>query len=463
MPDEPRARIAWFTPLRPVPSGVSLYNEELLDVVGRYWPIDVFVDGYVPAPFQASGSVRIFSAREFERRDKRTAYAIVVYQFGNSPAHAYMYETALRRPGVVVLHDTVLHHLILSMVSRRGGAARYRALLARQYGAAGVRTAEQVLHGRLPHSLFDYPLSEDVIQASAHVIVHSAFSRDHVRSLVPEANVSVVPMGIRLPPRIDQSQAREALALNPDAFIVASITMVNPYKRLDVVLRALSRIRRTVPVYMLIAGSVSPHVPLQRWIRLYGLDGVVETFGFVDDRTARLVAAAADVVTNLRFPTAGETSASLLRIMAAGRPTLVSDVGSFREFPGDVVAKVPVDVLEVETVEALLNAFIIDPDLAERLGSSAREFVARHHTVNEMAAGYLRVLREVSGLDWPKPEAVDVAETLVLDFPGQVAGIDPLSDRVGQAIAEVGLGGDVGLQESVARAMVELGLQPDKM
>ncbi len=318
MPDALARRIAWFTPLRPVQSGISLYNEELLEVVGRYWPIDVFVDGYDPAPFQSFGDLRIFPAREFERRDKRAPYATVVYQFGNSPAHAYMYEVALRRPGVVVLHDTILHHLRLSMVSRRGGAAAYRAAMSRQYGEEGARTAERVLQGRLPHSLFDFPLSEDVIRSSQHVIVHSEFNRDQLSAWTPESNVSVVPMGIRLPLLVDRDQARDALSLSPDSFIVASITMINPYKRLDVVLRALSRIRRNAKVYMLVAGSVSPHVPLQRWIGMYGLEGIVETLGFVDDRTARLVAAASDALVNLRFPTAGETSASLLRIMAAG-------------------------------------------------------------------------------------------------------------------------------------------------
>ncbi len=456
-------RIAWFTPLRPVVSGISLYNEELLEVAARSWPIDVFVDGYTPDPFRETGALRIFPARRFDRMDRREDYAAVVYQFGNSPAHAYMYDMALRRPGIVMLHDTVLHHLRLSMVTRRSGARRYRNAMLREYGDEGVAVADRVLQGRLPGALFDYPLSEEIVRAARHVVVHSEFSRAQVQALVPGTNVSVVPMGIRLPPLVDKRAARTALGLPADAFIVASVTAVNPYKRLDVVLRAISRLRRAVPVYMLVAGSVSSHVPLDRWIALYGLNGVVEQLGFVDDRVARLVAAAANVLVNLRYPTAGETSASLLRLMAAGRPVLVSDTGSFREMPDDAVVKVLVDALEAETVEALLHTLYLDSDLANRTGAGARAWIERTHTLNHMVAAYHMVLSDVAGLELIRPEPVDCTEAVDLVLTAQPATPDPLVERVGAALSELGLGDDEGLQRELAIALAELGLTPDKM
>ena len=36
-----------------------------------------------------------------------------VHHLGNSPAHAFVYRAALAHPGVVVLHDWNLHHLVL--------------------------------------------------------------------------------------------------------------------------------------------------------------------------------------------------------------------------------------------------------------------------------------------------------------------------------------------------------------
>ncbi|HEX7101717.1 MAG TPA: glycosyltransferase [Nitrolancea sp.] len=457
------SRIAWFTPLRPVPSGIANYNEELLGVLGQCWPIDVFVDGYRPESIPSGESLPIFSAREFGRRDARHRYDAVVYQLGNSPAHAYMYDLALHRPGVVVLHDTMLHHLHLSMIGRRGGATRYRQMMGDRYGAPGLQVAEQVLRGRIPISLFEYPLTEDVIERAVHVIVHSEFARTSVLELVPKARVSVVPMGIRLPPVIEQNAAREALDLDPNIFIVASVTLVNPHKRLDVVLRSLSRLRRRRPVQLLVAGNVSPSVPLDRWIALYGLTDVVESLGYVDDRTARLVAAAADTLVNLRYPTAGETSASLLRLMAAARPVLVSDTGSFQELPDNAVAKVPVDAYEAETIEAYLEAFAEDSDLAEQLGQNARQFVEREHSLDRMVIGYTQLFREAMGLDLEEPPPVDCTEHLQLERPFRRHGTNGLIESTATALLELGLAGHAQLSGEVARAIAELGLGPAKM
>jgi glycosyltransferase involved in cell wall biosynthesis len=461
MPDS--HRIAWFTPLRPVASGISQYNEELLGILGRHGPIDVFVDDYQPEPFQPFGNLRIFSARRFKRIDEREPYALVVYQLGNSPAHLYMYDLALRRPGLLVLHDTMLHHLMLATLSRRGGAKRYRTMMGERYGADGLAVAERVLKGRIPESLFDYPLAEELIDRSRHVIVHSEYARAQVLLMQPNASVSVVPMGIRLPPFIDRDEARRRLDLPLDLFIVASITQINPHKRIDVALRSLQRLRRNRAALLLIAGNTSPNVPLSRWIGLYGLTNAVETLGYVDDRTARLIAAAADAIVNLRYPTAGETSASLLRLMAAGRPVLVSDTGSFRELPDDVVAKVPLDLLEEATIEALFDAFVGPSDLAQKLGTSARVFVEREHSLNAMVAGYARVIGEVFGLDLPVPPEVDSSEPLELPTGGQPKPIDPTVETAARAMIELGLAGNDALTHDVAESLAELGLSPAKM
>ena len=58
--------------------------------------------------------------------------------------------------------------------------------------------------------------------------------------------------------------------------------------------------------------------------------------------------AACDVLVNLRYPTMGETSGSVIRALSLGKPLVVSDVGWFRELPDDVVLKVPVDEYEVD-------------------------------------------------------------------------------------------------------------------
>lgn len=458
-----RPRLAWFTPLRPIESGISQYSEDILPVLARAWEIDVYVDGYQPTHLAPSPHLRVRQAREFRRAHRRQPYDAVIYQMGNNPYHAYMYDLALQVPGIVVLHDTVLHHLRVGMLLGGRRAPAYRAEMERRYGPAGREAAMRVLRGQMPSALFQFPLSEDVIDAAKEVIVHSEHSRQQVLGWCPDASVTRVPMGVPVPPEISRERARRLLSLPQDQYIIASVTFINPYKRLDVVMQAVRRLREFLPARLVLAGSVSHMVPLDRLVVMFGIEQAVDRFGYVDDRTARLIVGAADVCVNLRWPTAGETSASLLRTMGAGRPVLVTDAGSFAELPDGAVVKVPADALEEESVYALLHGLAERPALREQIGGLAREFIAREHSLAAMARGYHAVIERVIGRPIPVPpdgveiEAIDLPAT----DPPELA--DPLVESVADAVVSLGISADVPLLKEVSRAMVELGMPPGKM
>src|SRR5437762_14042777 len=60
-----------------------------------------------------------------------------IYHLGNNPHHEWIYNAALENPGVVVLHDVVLHHLIVEMTLARGDADGYAAALRANHGEVG--------------------------------------------------------------------------------------------------------------------------------------------------------------------------------------------------------------------------------------------------------------------------------------------------------------------------------------
>ena len=62
--------------------------------------------------------------------------------------------------------------------------------------------------------------------------------------------------------------------------------------------------------------------------------------GYIDEIDFFRYLKAADVVVNLRYPTAGETSGTLIRTLGAGKPVIVSDFGQFADFPEDICLKV---------------------------------------------------------------------------------------------------------------------------
>src|SRR5256886_13561771 len=105
--------------------------------------------------------------------------------------------------------------------------------------------------------------------------------------------------------------------------------------------------------------------------------------------------AAADIVLNLRYPTVGERSGSLLRALGLGRAVIVSDVGGFSEFPDDICLKAPVDAAEEDVLFEYLNLLVSRPDLALGMGARARCFVQRECNWDLVARRYASFLRSV--------------------------------------------------------------------
>jgi len=406
-------KIAFFSPLNPIQSGISDYSQELLEAMhgatvgGSAVDIDLFTDkGYRPYNQQIVSTFDVLPGRSFGRLASQ--YDSVIYQMGNSSAHAYIYEELLQHPGVVVLHEFILHHLRIWMTLNGGRRKEYVGLMERRYGEEGGEAARRVMLGQFPEALFKYPLSDEVIEKAVGVIVHSRHMEELVRQVRPDVPLRVVPMGVPLPPLIPKHIARAQLGIDPDTFLITSVGHLNPYKRVSATLRAFKALLMEVPnaLYMLV-GSRSPNYDPSLQIEMLDLSDRVKSTGYVSQEELAFYLAASDVCLNLRFPTAGETSASLLRIMGAGVPVLVSRTGSFEELPDDAAGKIDIGDIEEELLLEYLLLLARRPDVRQAMAESARRYVAEHHTLEGAARGYLEFLVSLRGT----PSAVQVLPT----------------------------------------------------
>ena len=75
------------------------------------------------------------------------------------------------------------------------------------------------------------------------------------------------------------------------------------------------------------------------------------------------------MVLNLRYPTVGESSGTLLRALGMGKAVVVSDVGSFGEYPDEICLKAPVDATEEDHLFEYLNLLVSRPEVARALGA----------------------------------------------------------------------------------------------
>jgi glycosyltransferase involved in cell wall biosynthesis len=233
---------------------------------------------------------------------------------------------------------------------------------------------------------------------------------------------------------------------------------VTPHKHLEPALAAFAALRRELPeARFLICGEVSPHYDLAARLRELGSAGITVT-GRLPREAFEAAMTAADVAVNLRHPTGGETSASLLELLALGKPTIVSDLGSFAEIPAGVVAHVAVDEDEPRHLLALFRALAGDSDLRSDLSAAARRHVERAHAVDRTAAAYIEVLAELAAgrPAAPAPEAPPL---------GRPLGVDPrhrLAASIGEDAAELGLDerDSAGALRSIAADLAELGWAP---
>jgi hypothetical protein len=111
---------------------------------------------------------------------------------------------------------------------------------------------------------------------------------------------------------------------------------------------------------------------------------------------------AADVVAHLRYPTARETSAALLRVLAQGRATVVSDLEHQADLPGDAVVRAEVTDETGELTRAILR-LAGDPAARARLGSRAAEHVRSAHSATRVRDAWREALERARRLPDPRP------------------------------------------------------------
>ena len=131
--------------------------------------------------------------------------------------------------------------------------------------------------------------------------------------------------------------------------------------------------------HLVIAGEVSPALDLEGDARRLGVADRVHITGFLGYSEFEAAISACDLCVNLRYPTAGETSASLLRVLAVGRPVIVSDFAQSAELPDDVVVKVPLGEAEVEVLSSRLGSLLGSRDRLHDMAEAARSYVRTNH------------------------------------------------------------------------------------
>lgn len=400
-PSSVRPRLAVWTPLPPSPSGIADYAAEQVPGLTEHFDVRVVVE----QPESVAADVRqalthagVALVAAAQAQDQPAD--LDLYQVGNSPSHGYVYRAALERPGVVLLHDWVLHHLVLHETLERGDRDAYLREMRHAHGSVGSfvgRQVAQALGGQVLPALF--PLNTRLLERALGVVALSAGLTARVTARLPGRPVLHLPHHLALPlePLPDRQEARRVLGLPQDALLLTAPGLASRAKRLDVALQALGRLRDDFPsLRLVVAGGLADDVPLQAWARAAGVADAVIVAGRVSlqDFVRHLVAA--DVVLALRFPSHGEMSGALVRALGVGRAVVVSaGTPPADEFGEGLTAWVDPGVRELPSLVATLALLLGDPGLRARLEHAAGAHVRARHALPATQASLAEFLLSV--------------------------------------------------------------------
>lgn len=417
----PPMRLAWFSPMPPVRSGVSTVSAELVAALRASHEIDVFVHGSSPA--LPAGTQ---SAHDFVWLNRQAPYDLTIYQLGNSSAHDYLWPYLFRYPGLAVFHDLHLHHARAAALLRSRRADEYRAEFAANHPAANPDVSELAVAGFDSPLYYRWPMTRLVAQRSRLSAVHSEGLAAMLRAEAPGVAVETIRLGhgnaILDPTARERVRARYGIPA--DVVLFGCFGGLSPEKRVPQILSAFAATRaHQRGARLLLAGAVPEHYDLQADIRRWGIGESTIVTGYLEsDAELDAHIAGCDVALNLRWPTAREISGPWLRCLAAGVPTVITQLahltevpsldprtwrlsssvdGSNLENPSPVC--VAVDLLDEDhSLRLTLRRLLRDAALRAALGCAGRVWWEARHSPDATIEDYRRVIALAS--EQPLPD-----------------------------------------------------------
>lgn len=410
-------KLAYFSPFNPQPSGISDYSEELLPYLAAHADTDLFVDGFQPDNQEMLARFRWFDYRANPESLKRLPqYDAIIYHLGNDHRyHTGMVRVMRDYPGVLVFHDFALQDFFLGQAREDGDMSSYLDELEVCHGKRERAKAEEhVRRGATPPQAaapLTFPLNARLARAAEGIVVHSEWSRERFSDTAP--HVPITRINHHITAKAAAGSSNQTGNRNGRVRI-ASFGLITPDKGIERALRALAALRNEVDFHYTLVGDAGNFPQLSELIQRYDLGDRVTVTGHVSLTEFENRIAETDIAINLRERPVGATSGSLCRIMAAGVPAIVSDVGAFSELPGNAVVKIEQDQYADPLLEAYLRELIENPHLRRQIGMNARRHTVAKHGIETSAGSYIAFIRDVIARRLRKPLVDSVANEMSL-------------------------------------------------
>ena len=389
-----RPRLAFCSPLPPSKSGIADVSAEVLPSLCKRYQVDAVVhDNELPqaiALFPDETGARVIGHSQF--LDEATTYDRVIYNFGNSNFHLWMFAAIRDIPGVVILHDFFLSAAVRHKNFLNGDMNGWAQELFDDYGPTPLFRYAQP--GQPETVLRDYPCNLSILENALGVIVHSNHAKELATEWFDQFEVERwqrAHLPRQLAKLVSKAASRQRLGIKKNEFVVSSFGMLNAFKHNDTLIRAFARSRLAGQrnARLLFVGGTSPdnEGELMKLASTLGVRQQVSITGWTTPQDYAAFLSSVDVAVQLRKDSRGETSAAVLDCLNHGLPTIANANGSMAELPRDAIVLLD-DLFNEEDLADELNRMLEDRKFAKALGRRGRLYVEASHAPAVVAEEY---------------------------------------------------------------------------
>lgn len=242
---------------------------------------------------------------------------------------------------------------------------------------------------------FLYLRSSDIV-----IAISQSVKAALLEGAIPTEHIRVIPSGIDTarfaPDPVTRDRVRTQYGIAPHIPLVLSVGALVERKGHNILIAAAHGLKEQgYNVRYFICGDGALRTDLEAHTRELGLAQTVQFLGFCPDISA--IQAAADYFVHV--PSYEGLGVAVIEALAAGLPTIASQVGGIPELIEDQKTGILVPSQNATALRTALTSFFTNKEFARHLGIAGQAFVRSHHDMAIMAqaneALYVELLADI--------------------------------------------------------------------
>lgn len=389
-----KAKIAILTPWPEQETGIASYQYRLTPYLQKYYDIDIYTDS-ASMKQKTYRDICFKKIEEFEQNSRE--YKHVLYQIGNNVEfHKSIYEKLEKYGGIGEIHDYILTPFFFHSYFLKGNLDAFKKAMETGYGEKGLQEFAHCEKTMMQPDMYEYPMTHTIAKCSKKLIFHNNWSVKQIG--MKEA--TVIPLACFDTFTCDEDTVKSVVERLKKKYrvegeiVIGCFGWVNENKRPLVIVQAVNELLKCGYRMKLFFWGKAQDAQVLNLAKELQIQDSVFVSGYLSEEEYEAALDMTDIVVNLRYPSMGESSATLCEAFKYGKAVIVSELNQYTEFPDDVCWKVPICAQEQDVLREYLKCLIERRDVRLALGENARNYADVVLSPERIAKQYYKFLEK---------------------------------------------------------------------